>query len=159
VIFITFSQRLTLSFTLNLIFSEETLVNHPVDIPDPQCASPPRAEPSSQVEISSSSGTQSPLAQSEAPASPEMNPSIQSEASSPLRAQSPIGHAENPTITVVNPPLQPEASDMPEIVPAPSQTEASASPRAPQAPFSPVAQEIPLKLNKTLPQFRKSGMR
>jgi hypothetical protein len=142
-IFITFSQRLTLAFTLNLIFSEETLVNHPVDIPDPQRASPPRAEPSAQVEISSSSGTLSPLAQSEAPASPVMNPSIQSEASSPLRAQSPIGHAENPTITKVNsPPLQPEASDMPEMVPAPSQTEASASPRAPQAPFSLVAQEI-----------------
>jgi hypothetical protein len=52
--FITFSQRLTLAFTLNLIFSEETLVNHPVDIPDPQRASPPRAEPSAQVEISSS---------------------------------------------------------------------------------------------------------
>jgi hypothetical protein len=48
---------------------------------------------------------------------------------------------------------------MPEIVPAPSQTEASALPRAPQAPLSPVAQEIPLKLNKTLPEFRKSGMR
>jgi hypothetical protein len=103
-IFITFSQRLTLAFTLNLIFSEETLVNHLVDIPDPQRASPPRAEPSAQVEISSSSGTQSPLARLEAPASPEMNPSIQSEASSPLRAQSPIGHAENPTITEVNPP-------------------------------------------------------
>jgi hypothetical protein len=114
-----------------------------VDIPDPQCASPPIAEPSALVEISSSSGTQSPLAQTEAPASPEMNLSIQSEASSPLRVQSPIGQAESPTMTEVNPPpLQPEASDMPEIIPAPSQTEASASPRAPQAPLSLVAQEI-----------------
>jgi hypothetical protein len=102
--FITFSQRLTLAVTLNLTFAEETLVNHPVDIPDPQCASPPIAEPSAQVEISSSSGTQSPLAQTEAPASPEMNPSIQSEASSPLRVQSPTGQAESPTITEVNPP-------------------------------------------------------
>jgi hypothetical protein len=123
---IIFSQRLTLAFTLNLTFAEETLVNHPVDIPDPQRASPPRAEPSAQVEISSSSGTQSPLAQTEAPASPEMNPSIQSETSSPLRVQSPIGQAESPTITEVNPPpLQLEASDTSEIVPAPSQTEAS----------------------------------
>jgi hypothetical protein len=32
-------------------------------------------------------------------------------------------------------------------------------PRAPQTHLSPVAQEIPLKLNKTLPQLRKSGMR
>jgi hypothetical protein len=32
-------------------------------------------------------------------------------------------------------------------------------PRAPQSPLSPVAQETPLKLNKTLPQLRKSGMR
>jgi hypothetical protein len=32
---------------------------------------------------------------------------------------------------------------MPETVPAPSQTEASASPRALQAPLSPVAQGIP----------------
>jgi hypothetical protein len=48
---------------------------------------------------------------------------------------------------------------MPETAPAPSQTEASALPRAPQTPLSPVAQEIPLKLNKTLPQIRKLGMR
>jgi hypothetical protein len=48
---------------------------------------------------------------------------------------------------------------MPEIVPAPSQTEASALPRAPQAPLSLVAQKIPLKLNKTLPQLKKPGMR
>jgi hypothetical protein len=89
--FITLSQRLTLAFTLNLAFAEKTLVNHPVDIPDLQCVSPPIAEPSAQVEISSSSGTQSPLAQTEAPASPEMNPSIQSKASSPLRVQSPVG--------------------------------------------------------------------
>jgi hypothetical protein len=55
--FTTFSQRFTLAFTLNLTFAEETLVNHPVDIPDPQHVSPPRAEPPAQVEISSSSGT------------------------------------------------------------------------------------------------------
>jgi hypothetical protein len=36
--FITLSQRSTLAFTFNLIFAEETLVNHPVDIPDPQRA-------------------------------------------------------------------------------------------------------------------------
>jgi hypothetical protein len=49
----------TVAFTLNLIFAEETLVNHPVDISVPQHVSSPRAEPSSaQVEISSSSGTQ-----------------------------------------------------------------------------------------------------
>jgi hypothetical protein len=146
-----FPQRSTLAFTLNLIFAEETLVNHPVDIPVPHHASPPRAEPSAQVEISSSSGTQSPLAQTEAPASPEMNPSIQSEASSPLRVQSPIGQAENPTITEVNPtPPQPEASDMPEIAPAPFQTKASTLPEAPQTPLSPVAQEIPTETEQNL---------
>jgi hypothetical protein len=160
--FITlFPQRSTPTFTLNLIFAEETLVNHPVDIPIPQHVCSPRAEPSSaRVEISSSSGTQSSPAQTEVSASPEMNPSVQPEASSPLRVQSPIGQAETPTITEVNPPpLQPEASDLPETAPAPSQTEASALPRAPQTHLSPVAQEIPLKLNKTLPQLRKSGMR
>jgi hypothetical protein len=48
---------------------------------------------------------------------------------------------------------------MPEIVPAPSQIEASALPRAPQAPLSPVAQGIPPETEQNLAQFRKSGMR
>jgi hypothetical protein len=79
-------------------------MNHPVDTPVPQHASPPRAEPSAQVEISSSSETQSSPAQTEVSASPEMNPLIQPEASSPSRIQSPIGQAETPTLTEVNPP-------------------------------------------------------
>jgi hypothetical protein len=86
-------QRSTLAFTFNLVLAEEALANHPVDIPVPQHVSPSRAEPSAQIEISSSSGTQSPPAQTEIPASPEMNPSIQPETSSPLRVQSPIGQA------------------------------------------------------------------
>jgi hypothetical protein len=56
-----FPQRSILAFTLNLVLAEETLVDHPVDIPVPQHISPPRAEPPAQVDISSSSGTQSPL--------------------------------------------------------------------------------------------------
>jgi hypothetical protein len=48
---------------------------------------------------------------------------------------------------------------MPEIVPAPSQTEASASPIALQTPPSPMAQEIPPETEQNLAQFRKSGMR
>jgi hypothetical protein len=39
---------------------------------------------------------------------------------------------------------------MPEIVPAPSQTEASASARAHQAPLSPMAQEIPPETEQNL---------
>jgi hypothetical protein len=39
---------------------------------------------------------------------------------------------------------------MPEIVPAPSQTEASALPRVPQAPLSLVAQEIPPEAEQNL---------
>jgi hypothetical protein len=39
---------------------------------------------------------------------------------------------------------------MPEIVPAPSQTEASALPKVPQAPPSPVAQEIPPETEQKL---------
>jgi hypothetical protein len=60
--FITPFQRSTLAFTLNLVFAEETLVDHPVDIRVPQHISPPRAEPPAQVDISSSLGTQSPPA-------------------------------------------------------------------------------------------------
>jgi hypothetical protein len=112
---ISFLQRSlpTLAFTLNLVFAEEILVNHSVDTSPPQHASSPRAEPSSaQVEILSSSGTQSPPSQIEVPASPEMNPSIQPEASIPLRVQSPIGQGETPFLTEVNPPSpQPEASN------------------------------------------------
>jgi hypothetical protein len=82
-----FLQRSTLAFTLNLVFEEETLVEYPVDIPVPQHISPPRAESPAQIEISSSSGTQSPPAQTETPTSPEMNFPIQPESSSPLLAR------------------------------------------------------------------------
>jgi hypothetical protein len=144
---LTFPQRSTLAFTLNLTFAEETLVNHPMDMLAPQHASPPRAEPPAQVEISSSSGTQSPPAQTETPTSPEMN-SPQPETSSPSRVQSPIGQAKTPTLAEVNSsPLQPEASELPETAPTPSQTEASASPRAPP---SPMAQEIPPETEQNL---------
>jgi hypothetical protein len=103
IIFFLQRSSLTLAFTLNLVFAEEILVNHPVDTSVPQHASSPRAEPSSaQVEILSSSGTQSPPSQIEVPASPGMDPSIQPEASSPLRIQSPIGQAETPIFTEVN---------------------------------------------------------
>jgi hypothetical protein len=44
---------------------------------------------------------------------------------------------------------------MPEIVPAPSQTEASALPRAPQAPLSPVAQEIPPETEQNLARVQE----
>jgi hypothetical protein len=106
------------------------MVDQLVDVPVSQHASPPRAEPSVQVEISSSSGTQSPPAQTKTPTSPEMNFPIQPEPPSPPRAQSPTGQAETSTLVGVNPfPLQPEASELPEAVP-PSHTEASALPRA-----------------------------
>jgi hypothetical protein len=133
-----FPQRSTLAFTLNLVLAEETLVDHPVDVPVTQHVSPPRAEPPTQVEISSSSGTQSPPAQTETPTSPEMNSPIQPETSSPSRVQSPIGQAETPTLTEVNPsPLQPEASELPETAPTPSHIEASALPKAPPLPVVP----------------------
>jgi hypothetical protein len=146
--FITFPQRPTLAFTLNLILAEETMVDQLVDVRVSQHASPPRAEPPTHVEIPSSSGTQSPTAQIETPTLPEMNSPIQPEPSSPSRVQSPIGQAETPTLAEVNPsPLQPEASELPETVPAPFQTEASALPRAPP---SPVAQEIALETEQNL---------
>jgi hypothetical protein len=47
-------QRPTLAFTLNLVFAEESMVDQLVDVSVSQHASPPRAEPSAQVEISSS---------------------------------------------------------------------------------------------------------
>jgi hypothetical protein len=133
-----FPQRLTLAFTLNLVLAEETLEDHPVDIPVPQHISPSRAEPPAQVDISSSSGTQSPPAQTETPTSPEMNSPIQPESSSPSRVQSPIGQAEIPTLAEVTPSsLHPEASKSLETAPAPSHTEASALPRAPPSPVAP----------------------
>jgi hypothetical protein len=136
--FITFLQRSTLAFTLNLILAEETMVDHPVDIPVPQHISPPRAETPAQVEISSSSGTQSPSAQTETPTPPEMNFHIQPEPSSPSRVQSPIGQAETPTLTEAAPsPLQLEASELLETAPAPSYIEASALPRAPPSLVAP----------------------
>jgi hypothetical protein len=86
-------KRPTLAFILNLIFAEETMVDQLVDLSVSQHASPPRAKPSAQVEISTSSGTQSTPAQTETPTSPEMNFPIQPEPSSPSRAQSLIGQA------------------------------------------------------------------
>jgi hypothetical protein len=151
----------TLAFTLHLVFAEEILVNHPVETSPPQHASSPRVEPSSaQVEILSSSETQSPPSQIEVPASPEMNPSIQPEASSPLRAQSPLSQVEIPVLTEVNPPSpQPEAPNFPETISASPQAEASALPRAPQTPLPSVVQEIPSELEQVPPQFRELGMR
>jgi hypothetical protein len=127
----------------------------------PQHVNSPRVEPSSaQVEILSSSGTQSPPTQTEVPASPEMNPSIQPEASSPLRVQSPLDQAETPALTEVNPPSpQPEALNLP--------GNASVSPKLKlqvcqghlKLLFHQWPKKSPLNLNKTLPQFRESGMR
>jgi hypothetical protein len=100
-----------------------------VDVPVSQQASPPRAEPSVHVEISSSSGTQSPLAQTETPNSPEMNSPFQPDPPSPPRAQSPTGQAETSTPAEANPTsLQPKASGLPETTPTPSHTKASALP-------------------------------
>jgi hypothetical protein len=142
----------TLAFTLNLALAEEILVNHPMETSSPQRVNSPRAEPSSaQVEILSSSGTQSPPAQTEVPASPEMNPSIQPEASRPLRIQSPIGQAETPILTEVNQPSpQPEASNLPETAPVSLEAESSTLPRAPQTPAPPVVQEIPSEFEQNL---------
>jgi hypothetical protein len=81
------SLKMNTAFILNLAFAEETMVDQLVDVPVSQYTSPPRAEPSAQVEISSSSGTQSPPAQTETPTSPEVNFPIQPEPSSPSRAQ------------------------------------------------------------------------
>jgi hypothetical protein len=109
-----------------------------VDIPVSQQASPPRAEPSVHVEISSSSGTQSPPSQTETPDSPDMNFPIQLEPSSPPRAQSPIGQAETSTPAEANPTsLQPEASGLPEAASLPSHTEASALPVTSPSPVIP----------------------
>jgi hypothetical protein len=112
-----------------------------VDVPVSQQASPPRIEPPIQVEISSSSGTQSPPVQTEAPNSPEMSFAIQPELSSRPRAQSPTVQAKTSTPAEVNPSL-------------------------PQCPFT---QKLQLclehllhqwpPLNKILLQFMKSDMR
>jgi hypothetical protein len=84
-----------------LTLAEETMEEQLVDIPVSQQASPPRAELPIPVEISSSSGTQSPSA--EVMNSQEMNLLAQPEPSSPPRAQSPVGHAETPIPTEVDP--------------------------------------------------------
>jgi hypothetical protein len=119
-------------------FVEEAMEDQLVDVPVFQHASPPRAEPSAQVEILSSSGTQSPPAQTETPTSPEVDFPIQPEPSIPSRAQSPIGQAETSTLAEVNPfPLQPEALELPETASAPSHTEASASPGTSPSPVIP----------------------
>jgi hypothetical protein len=116
-----------------LTLAEETMEEQLVDIPVSQQASPPRVELPIPVEISSSSGTQSPSA--EAMNSPEMSLPIQPEPSSPPRAQSPTGHAETPTPAEVNPsPLQPEAHELPATASMPSHLEASALPGTPSSP-------------------------
>jgi hypothetical protein len=102
-----------------------------VDVPVSQQASPPKVELPIPVEISSSSGTQSPSAG--AMNSPEMSLPIQPEPSNPPGAQSPAGHAETPIPAEVNPsPLQPEAPKLPTT--APSHIEASALPGTPPSP-------------------------
>jgi hypothetical protein len=63
-------------------------------------------------------------------------------------------------MTEVNPPpLQPKALDMPKIVPAPSQQKPQLRQELLRLLFHQWLKRYPLKLNKTLPQFRKSGMR
>jgi hypothetical protein len=151
----SFLQRslFTLEFTFHLIFAEEILVDHPVEISSPQHTSSPRAEPScAQVETLSSSGTQSSPSQAEVPASSEMNPLIEPEASSPLRVQSPLGQAEIPVLTEINPSSpQPEASNLPGTAPVSLQVEASALPRAPQALFLLAIQESLPEPEQALP--------
>jgi hypothetical protein len=118
-----------------------------VDVPVSQQASPSRVELPIPVEISSSSGTQSPPA--EAMNSPEMSLPIRPEPSSPPGVQSPASHAETSIPAEVHPsPLQPEAHELPATASIPSHLEASALPRTPSSPViapepSPVpAQEI-----------------
>jgi hypothetical protein len=78
------------------------MVDNLLDVPVSQQASPSRAEPSIQVEISSSLDTQSPLVQTETPTSPEMNSLVQPDPPSPPRAQSPTGQAETSIPAEVN---------------------------------------------------------
>jgi hypothetical protein len=114
------------------------MVDNLVDVPVSQQASPPRAEPSVHVEISSSSGTQSPPAQIEIPTSLEMDFPIQPDPPSPPRAQSPTGQAETSTLAEANPfLLQPEAPELPETTPASPHTEASALPGTSPSPVIP----------------------
>jgi hypothetical protein len=121
--------------SFNLALAEETMEEQLVDVPVSQQTSPPRVELPVPVEISSSSGTQSPPVQTEAINSPEMSFPIQLEPSSPPRAQSPTGHAETSTLAEVNPsPLQPEAPELPATALAPSHIEASALPGTPPSP-------------------------
>jgi hypothetical protein len=107
--------------SLNLTLAEEIMEEQLVDVPVSQQTSPPRVELPIPVEISSSSGTQSPSA----------------------------GHAETPTPAEVSPSLlQPEAPELSATASAPSHIEASALPGTPPSPVaapeqSPVpAQEI-----------------
>jgi hypothetical protein len=121
--------------SFNLALAEETMEEQLVDVPMSQQTSPPRVELPVPVEISSSSGTQSPLVQTEAMNSPEMSFPIQPEPSSPPRAQSPTDHAETSTPAEVNPsPLQPEAPELQATASAPSHIEASALPGTPPSP-------------------------
>jgi hypothetical protein len=55
--------------------------------------------------------------------------------------------------------LQPEASNLPRTPPASPQLEAPALPGTPQAPPQLIIQEPPLEPEKSLLQFKKSGMR
>jgi hypothetical protein len=127
----------------NLVLAEETMKDQLVDVPVSQQASPPRVELPVQVEISSSSGTQSPPVQTEATNSPEMSFPIQPEPSSPPRAQSPTGHAETSTAAEVNPsPLQPEAPELLETASAPPHTETSALPGTPPLPVAAPEQNL-----------------
>jgi hypothetical protein len=122
-------------YLLTWHFAEETMEEQLVDVPVSQQTSPPRVELPVPVEISSSSGTQSPPVQTEAINSPEMSFPIQPEPSNPPRAQSPTGHAETSTPAEVNPsPLQPEAPELPTTASTPSHIEASALPGTPPSP-------------------------
>jgi hypothetical protein len=121
--------------SFNLALAEETMEEQLVDVPVSQQTSQPRVELPVQVEISSSSGTQSPPVQTEAINSPEMSFPIQPESSNPPRVQSPAGHAETSSPVEVNPsPLQPEAPELPATASTPSHLEASALPGTPPSP-------------------------
>jgi hypothetical protein len=117
----------------NLTLAEKTMEEQLVDVPVAQQASPPRVELPIPVEVSSSSGTQSPSV--EAMNSPEMSLPIQPELSSPPRAQSPTGHEEAPTLAEVNSSsLQPEAPELPVTAATPSHSEASVLPGTSPSP-------------------------
>jgi hypothetical protein len=123
--------------SFNLALAEETTEDQLVDVPMSQQASPPRIELPVQVEISSSSGTESPPVQTEVSDSPEMNFLIQPEPSILPRAQSPTSQTELPIPAEVNPSSpQPEASELPGTASTPSHTEASALPGTPSSPVA-----------------------